>query len=622
MLEVTHISILLLMALNLYHFCEDSFHYLTKMTSKGDHVAPRGTFPRSNQLPAKPSLAAVEEDVVEDVIITDEERCRGPRGPRGRDGKDGKDGCDGKDGKHSKEGASDTIYVPIFLRIPDVEADSITLIGSENTVTTGAPNPANLPNDASWIEDPEQGDEVWGGVTPDVKGVPSKEPFYFSYNDGLIATDSTTGLPVKPYPGERRPKGYRIGNLTNEPFIRGGDLTEMEEQEVKADSVFYFDYRATLHRRLNKNTEDDKEIISDEGKYDYYLNFEPFELDFACDRKGEIPTQDRPIVNFTHLVKDEWELFEDLHQPPDEPTEQDEPALDKSSQDDLAPTESEFGAHPHYEYRVVLVSTQEPNTFQTAFTAATNSSPAVVTVLQGGADPVVLTHSTDISAPSFRNAVDGKAGDFFRVRVLPRAWLQAYIGIKPPRVTTLTYVATVNASVSGKQTLLQSVNCAGTDRGTLSFSLDPQCDLTGFVTSPPPKLTTNFAMAPCRLQGDYYPGLTVGIPCNDPLANAILGGSNCVGQVTNKEIAWDEENPCGLVKLGTGTYAGCAVSLYNSAGPWNAEDLTTQDVAVCIKFDYFDQPIRRRSRHRHRNTRVVLSRGGRRGGFGSYGLGR
>src|SRR5688572_12748503 len=122
---------------------------------------------------------------------------RGPRGPcipgpPGRPGKDGKDAI-------GDIGSSDTIYVPIFARIPDVEA------GAAGT------------NANNWsVPDSKTQVQTWLGVT--ITGEdPPITAFYFTYSDSMIPTDSITGQPLTPYPGERHPKGYRIGDLLGEP---------------------------------------------------------------------------------------------------------------------------------------------------------------------------------------------------------------------------------------------------------------------------------------------------------------------------------------------------------------------------------------------------------------------
>ena len=168
------------------------------------------------------------------------------RGPRGAVGPRGPQGPPGPPGESIAE-FPNAVYVPIFARIPDVESKTVnrtvttTVRNTDGTVTTTSTVKAISNPSYNWSDD-----GVWLGTDTS-----SKEPFYFTYTN-VKAASSIDGERVIGYPGERHPKGYRITRLMN-------------------DEVYYFDFRATLHRRLTANP-------TEEGPYIYWLEFEGFTI--------------------------------------------------------------------------------------------------------------------------------------------------------------------------------------------------------------------------------------------------------------------------------------------------------------------------------------------------------
>ncbi len=560
------------------------------------------------------------------------EPTRGPRGPAlrgapGVDGRDGRDGRDGKDAKVGDIGSSDTIYVPIFARVPDVEAG-----------TSGI-------NANNW-DDTKEG-QVWLGVTP-VGGSAPTTPFYFSYSDVLIATDSSTGQPVVPYPGEKHPKGYRLGDLLGEPLLR------TEEQDTN-NAAFYFNFRATLMRAKNSTS-----VAATEGTYRYWFSFEPFTLSPKISHTDNNldepePPNEKAIVNLSYLVKNEYEINTDLSTigaANSVTNPNNEPVRDAPLPADTEPDDSEFAPHVTTAYRVMLISRSDrsvvtatastvtvPSTTLVGTgtvgddgktvslvgvtTAAVIAPAATITVAVTGASPVVLSHSVFIPELGYNNLQDTRSSPSFHVRVLPRSTIEAYIGIEIPRRHMLPYIARVNATISSCKTkaLVRGNQCTGRDgtNGMLTFLLEETADCRGFHSAPPDTLAMRFSTAPARSSGKICPGITLGLPVDSPHIGTFYQGRHTMCLMGEGELIWEDACPMDYVALGPGPkYVGFSRPLYNSGCEWNASDSATENCVMRIMVPFYDIPPR--TFVRHRPSRGVGAIRGRHNtsGYGGY----
>ena len=248
---------------------------------------------------------------------------------------------------------------------------------------------------------------------------PPTTPFYFSYNNAKIATDSTTGQSVygtgsgsqvpTTYPGEQRPKGYRVGSLLGEPF-------RIDDDDDGDTSAIYFNYRATLRRQLAKPPQS---IF--EAKYLYWFQFEAFLIE---DGKDSLSFDQEPKIHFTHTVKYEPPVVYALTPSDSAITE---PELDQPLIANLNPSHSAFNPNLAASYRVVLTS-ESKNTVTTGTVGEDGKTVAITTT---GTAPIVLTHSTTIYGGVYDTVVDTIATpDAYQVRVLPFSWIKAWVAVE------------------------------------------------------------------------------------------------------------------------------------------------------------------------------------------------